>query len=213
MRMSSRMRISTSTRILFVIMATGFFSCAKIETKPPAMFPEEVPVEGKYKGTLIPDNTLRVPLEGVVVTAGTLRLSSNARGEFTLPDLPKGKHLLLAEKRFPAGPVRRVLGVEKIFVTDRGPDPVRIRLRDATDVDAFCLDCHPPKSRVERADQIYRDIHPSGIFPKVAKKNTGKFDESGRVTCESCHSIHRPTGFPHFVLVSYQDAKLCEQCH
>jgi hypothetical protein len=92
-------------------------------------------------------------------------------------------------------------------------DPVRVRLRDATDVDRFCLDCHPPKDKVTRGDQIYRDLHPSGIVPRAAKKRTGKFDESGRVTCESCHSFHRPTGFPHFVLVSYRDAKLCEQCH
>lgn len=198
---------------IIAILAAGLFACAGVEKKQPAMPIEEVPVEGKHKGALIPDNTLRVPLEGVVVTTGAFRLVSNAKGEFALPDLPKGKHLLVAEKRLSGGPVRRVLGVEKIFVTERGPDPVRIRLRDATDVDAFCLECHPPKDRVTRADQIYRDLHPSGIFPKVANKTTGKFDESGRVTCESCHSLHRSTGFPHFVLVSYQDAKLCEQCH
>jgi predicted CXXCH cytochrome family protein len=86
-------------------------------------------------------------------------------------------------------------------------------MRDATDIDAFCSDCHPMLKNVTRKDQIYRDVHPSGIVPAKAAKPSGKFDDAGKVTCESCHAVHRPTGTPHFTLASYQDGKLCVQCH
>jgi hypothetical protein len=170
------------------------------------------PAPGFVKGTLVADNTLKVPLAGVQVRVEDQVGVTDERGAFSLPRLSPGKQFLVAEKRFPSGSIRRVMGVETIYVSE-SPIEVRIRMRDATDIDSFCSDCHPLMKNVTRKDQIYRDVHPSGMKPVKARKPSGKFDESGKVTCESCHSVHRPTGFPHFTLASYQDGKLCVQCH
>lgn len=161
---------------------------------------------------LTADNTLGVPLEGAQVRVGEAEVKVRADGTFSFPGAPTGKQFLVAEKRFPSGAVRRILGVSTVYVAD-SPVQVRIRMRDATDVDAFCVDCHPMRKNVTRRDQIMRDIHPSGIVPKKANKLSGKFDEKGRVTCESCHTVHRDTGFPYFTLASFKDGKLCFQCH
>ena len=188
--------------------AASIVGCARVETRP-------VPVTyapGFLKGTLVADNTLTVPLLGVQIRVEDQVGVADERGAFSLPPLSPGKQFLVAEKRFPSGSVRRLMGVATIYVSET-PIEVRIRMRDATDIDAFCSDCHPLMRNVTRKDQIYRDVHPSGMKPVKAKKPTGKFDESGKVTCESCHSVHRPTGFPHFTLASYQDGKLCVQCH
>ena len=91
---------------------------------------------------------------------------------------------LVAEKRFPSGTVRRILGVSTVYVSD-SPIEVRIRMRDATEVDRFCSDCHPMLREVTRRDQIARDVHPSGIVPKKANKSSGILDNKGRVTCET----------------------------
>ena len=191
-----------------LLVGATFGGCAGVETRPPAV----PPAAGFVRGTLLQDNTLAVPLEGIEVRVEDQVAVAGAGGAFSLPRLSPGKQFLVAEKRFSSGPVRRVMGVSTVYVAD-SPIDVRIRLRDATDIDAFCSDCHPMMRDVKRKDQIFRDVHPSGIVPVKAKKPTGRFDEAGKVTCESCHSVHRPTGFPHFTLASYQDGKLCVQCH
>lgn len=196
---------------LLAIFAAGIAACARVEVKPPTPPPVVVP-ETPYMGSLLLDNTVSVSLSGAVITTETERTVADEKGRFAFEKMAPGKHLVVAEKRTAAGPVRRLLGVATVFV-EESPVQMRIRMRDATDVDVFCLDCHPPYKEVKRRDQIARDIHPSGIVPKKAKKRTGKFDEGGRVTCESCHSVHRATGFPHFALVSYADGTMCVQCH
>ena len=94
---------------------------------------------------------------------------ADERGAFSLPPLSPGKQFLVAEKRFPSGSVRRLMGVATIYVSET-PIEVRIRMRDATDIDSFCSDCHPQMKNVTRKDQIYRDVHPSGMKPVKAKK-------------------------------------------
>ena len=212
MTITAMFREKTMAGGIAAILAIGLFACARVEMKPTAIPPEELHPEGKYRGVLIPDNTLLVSLEGVVVTTGAIRLFSNAKGDFSLPDLPVGKHLLVAEKRFAGGSVRRVMGVEKVFVTERGPDPVRIRLRDATDVDAFCLDCHPPMKQVTRKDQIFRDIHVSGVVAKRGNADRSLLDADGKITCESCHTIHVP-GFPKYGVGDIKSGAFCNRCH
>jgi hypothetical protein len=194
--------------LAFLFAAASLGGCARVETKPAA-----VPAPaGFVRGTLVADNTLAVPLQGVEIRVEGQVSVAGEGGGFSLPRLSPGKQFLVAEKRFPSGPVRRVMGVSTIYVADN-PIDVRIRMRDATDIDAFCLDCHPMLKNVTRKDQIFRDVHPSGVKPVKATKPSGKLDEAGKVTCESCHSVHRQTGFPHFTLASYQDGKLCVQCH
>jgi hypothetical protein len=192
----------------FLLAAIVLGGCARIETRPSAV----LPAAGFVRGTLVADNSLAVPLQGVEIRVEDQVVVAGEGGVFSLPRISPGKQHLVAEKRFPSGPVRRVMGVSTIYVADN-PIELRIRMRDATDLDAFCSDCHPVLKNVTRRDQIYRDVHPSGMKPVRANKPSGKFDEAGKVTCESCHSVHRPTGFPHFTLASYRDGKLCVQCH
>jgi hypothetical protein len=139
---------------------------------------------------------------------------AGASGAFHFPGLLPGKWLIVAEKRFPAGPVRRILGVSftnalgtpllhHISMMDVTPDPAIVRL------DAFCLDCHPSIGNVTRPGQIYRDVHVSGVIPKTAFP--WGCDEYGWVTCNSCHTVHYPTGIEHFQLGS--GGSFCNQCH
>jgi predicted CXXCH cytochrome family protein len=193
---------------VFLLLAVALSGCARMETRPEAVSP----APGFVKGTLVGDNTLRVPLSGVEVRVEDQIAVAGEGGAFSLPRLSPGKRFLVAEKRYPSGPVRRVMGVSTVYVADN-PIEVRIRMRDATDLDAFCSDCHPMSRNVTRKDQIVRDVHPSGMKPVKANKPSGKYDEAGKVTCESCHTAHRPTGFPYFTRASYQDGKLCVQCH
>jgi len=191
-----------------VLAAAAVLSCARA----PVVAPPAPPPEARVRGTVVLDNGLVVPLEGALVHAGEEAAAVTAAGTFSLGRLVPGKHSVVVEKRFPAGPVRRVMGVALIYVAD-APVEVRVRVRDATDVDAFCSDCHPVKGKATRRDQVIRDVHPSGVVPRKARKPGGAYDEKGRVTCESCHTAHRPTEFPHFTLASYRDGRLCLRCH
>lgn len=191
-----------------LLLALWASSCARVETKPVAVSPPA----GFSHGTLVLDNAMSVSLAGAQIRVEDQAVTVGEDGRFSLPGISPGKRFLVAEKRFSSGAVRRILGVSTVYVSDN-PIEVKIRMRDATDVDKFCSDCHPMLRNVVRRDQIARDVHPSGIVPQKAAKLSGKFDEKGRVTCESCHSVHRPTGSPHFTLASYQDGKLCVQCH
>ncbi len=161
---------------------------------------------------MVLDSRLSVSLAGAQVRVEDQVATAEEGGIFSLPRVAPGKQFLVAEKRFPSGPVRRVLGVSTVYVSD-SPIEVNIRMRDATDVDAFCSGCHPMRGNVTRRDQLVRDVHPSGIVPVKANKPTGRLDERGRVTCESCHTVHRPTEFPDFTLASFRDGKLCVECH
>ncbi|GAB4370056.1 MAG: hypothetical protein Kow00128_16800 [Deltaproteobacteria bacterium] len=205
--------ISGICRILssaLLLAAAGWIvSCARAPVKPGPV--ASIP-PGRLGGALFSEQALGVSLEGAEVRVGDQAVKAGADGTFSFPGVPTGKQFLVAEKRFPSGAVRRVLGVSTVYVSD-SPVQIRVRMRDATDVDAFCLDCHPMKKDVTRRDQIMRDVHPSGIVPKKANKPTGKYDEKGRVTCESCHTVHRDTGSPHFTLASFKDGRLCLQCH
>ena len=182
-------------------------ACARVE-KP---LPEPV-IEGPIRGELVLEGVASADLRGVEISSDNVKTRSNSAGQFAFRDLPRGKNLLVAEKRFGNGAVRRLLGVATVYYEDT-PVSVRIRLRDATRVDAFCLDCHPPKGKQTRRDQIIRDVHPSGIVPVRATKGTDLLDDSGQITCESCHTIHRPTGFPKFSLRGFSDGRLCMLCH
>jgi len=193
---------------ILLLLGFGIAACARMETRPAAV----PPPPGVLQGVLTLDNTLTVSLSGAQIRVEDQAVTVGEGGAFSLPGVSPGKQFLVAEKRFPSGTVRRLLGVSTVYVSD-SPIEVRIRMRDATEVDRFCSDCHPMLREVTRRDQIARDVHPSGIVPKKANKPSGKLDDKGRVTCESCHSVHLPTGFPHFTLASYQDGKLCVRCH
>lgn len=192
-----------------LLLAVGVAGCARMETRPAAEAP---PPAGFARGIVYADNTLTVSLEGAQVRVEDQIAVVGKGGVFSLPRVSPGKRHFVAEKRFPSGPVRRVLGVATIYVSEN-PIELKIRMRDATDVDAFCSDCHPMKWNVTRKDQIFRDVHPSGIVPKKAKRPGARLDAAGRVTCESCHTVHLTTASGRFTLDTFRDGKLCAQCH
>jgi len=141
--------------------------------------------------------------------------SSSASGLFSFPIAQGGRTLLVAEKHFPSGAVLRILGVGRINNAG-GPQYLEMAVQDVTPttaesrLDTFCTECHPP---VPTPGQITRCLHPSGIVPVKAYKPTGPYDAFGRVTCESCHSPHRPSGILHFANASYLSGELCLRCH
>lgn len=189
------------------IGAFSLFACARVvPVAPPAHAPAVV------RGWVVPDNTLAVDLAGAQVLVGGEAAVVGPDNVFFLPRPAPGKHSVVVEKRYPAGAVRRVMGIAMVYLSE-GAAEVRVKVRDATDIDAFCSDCHPVKGKATRRDQVIRDVHPSGVVPVKAKKPFGRYDDRGRVTCESCHSPHRETGLPHFVVASFRDGKLCLQCH
>jgi len=169
------------------------------------------PTEGKIRGRIVPQG-VSVPLDGAVVEAGGKKTTVTAEGWFAFPDLEPGKQHLVVEKSFYSGSVRRILGVATIFVADN-PVEIKIPVRDATDVDVFCLECHPPYAKVTRRDQRYRDAHPSGVVARTALGDRSLLDVRGRVTCESCHTAHRPGQYPLFGVGDIRKGSYCNRCH
>lgn len=197
-------------RRLAVLLAAGafFISCAKVlpPTAPPV--PEG---PAKIQGALEPAG-IDVSLEGAEIRAGGVKAVAGAGGVFRIHDLPPGKNFVVAEKRLPSGPVRRAMGMAVIFVGDN-PISIKVKMRDATDIDAFCEDCHPYRGKKSRKDQILRCVHISRTVPKKATGWKEGTDASGRVTCESCHTLHEPAPSPHFLVATTDKGELCRRCH
>ncbi len=176
--------------------------------------------------TLLPQSPF--PLDGVSVraivpvadnnteTAWEAAVSTDGWGTFSVPATVSGKILLVAERNFPSGATRRILGVGKLYFTG-APAEIEIPVEDVTPsaaevrLDRFCERCHPQVQTLP--GQIPRDVHASGIVPVAANNPTGNFDDFGRVTCESCHTSHLPTGVLYFALAPYETGELCLRCH
>ncbi len=195
---------------LAVLLAAGaaVFSCAKVLPPPVPPAPEG---PAKIQGALEPAG-IDVPLEGAEIRAGGAKAVAGAGGLFRFPDLPPGKNFLVAEKRLPSGTVRRAMGMAVIFVGDN-PISLKVKMRDATDIDPFCEDCHPYRGNKSRRDQILRCVHISKVVPKKATGWKESIDAQGRVTCESCHTLHEPAPSPHFLVASTDKGELCRRCH
>jgi hypothetical protein len=190
---------------LLLALTVVLSSCAGVEVGPPA------PGKGKVRGTVVAEG-IAVPLEGAVVEGGGAKTTVGRDNTFAFSEIGQGKQYLVVEKKLPSGKIRRVLGVSTIFVADN-PVEIRVRVRDASDVDAFCSDCHPPLKSVTRSDQKFRDIHVSGIAPKRAGKDTDLLSAEGKVTCESCHTAHRPTKYRWFGVADLKSGHFCNRCH
>lgn len=135
---------------------------------------------------------------------------SGPEGIYQLKGLPAGKAYLVAESSI-AG--KRHLAVDIVTLTEGEGQSVDLHLRDASNVDTFCAECHPYRDKVTRRDQIVRDLHYSDIKPRKKVNDPAMLDERGHVTCESCHTIHGETGVDHFVLYPYKSGELCIRCH
>ena len=179
-------------------------------TVPPTA-PAPPPAAGKVRGVAVA-TSVAVPIGGATVSVGNRRGTVAADNSFSLGEVEPGKQHVVVEKIFPSGGVRRVLGISTIFVADN-PVEIRVAVRDATDVDAFCLSCHPPLGKATRRDQKIRDAHPSGIAARVAVGDRSLLDPGGRVTCESCHTAHGPGEHPLFGKGDIRKGTYCNRCH
>lgn len=198
-----------------VIVVLGLFlwtlaGCAPRVVAPPGA-PAPPAAEGKVRGTVVTSG-VEVSLDGATVSVGDRRATVSADNSFSIGEVDPGKQHVVVEKAFPSGKVRRVLGVSTIFVADN-PVEIRVAVRDATDVDLFCLECHPPLGKATRRDQKIRDAHPSGVVAKNAFGDRALLDEKGRVTCESCHTPHRSGEFPLFGRGEIRKGPYCNRCH
>jgi hypothetical protein len=198
--------------VLLAMSAAWVMSgCARVEPRREEAAAPPVPdLSGRFPGTLVAEG-VSVPLGGTVIRSGDVLATAAPDGRFSFRDLPRGKNLIVAEKRFESGPVRRVLGVTVVYVLDN-PYPVSLKMRDATDVDRYCGDCHP-RGNTTRNDQIVRCLHVSGVAPKQAKGWPESRDGEGRVTCESCHTLHQPGKWPHHLRETMDQSLLCRKCH
>ena len=194
------------------LLALSLFLLASCAPREAVIPPAPPPPRGVgVQGTVVPAG-IDVSLEGATVTAGPRTAFVAAGGAFTLTGVPPGKRHLVVEKTFPSGKVRRVLGVSTIYVSD-APVAVNVTVRDATDVDAFCLECHPPLGKARSREQKIRDAHPSGVVAKTAVGDRSLLDGQGRVTCESCHSAHKEGEHPLFGVGEIKKGSFCNRCH
>lgn len=195
---------------LAVLAAAGavLVSCARVIPPAPPPVPEG---PARIQGALEPAG-IDLPLEGAEVRAGGMKAVAGAGGRFRFRDLPPGKNYVVAEKRLRSGKVRRAMGMAVIFVADN-PINITVKMRDATDIDGFCEDCHPYRGGKKRNDQILRCVHVSKTVPTKAVWWKEGTDAAGRVTCESCHTLHEPAPAPHFLVATTDRGELCRRCH
>ena len=207
----SRLLRITGAVLLAAFAATMTAGCGGVETrKEAAIAPPAPDLSGKFPGTVVVEG-VAVPLGGTLIRSGDAVATAGADGRFSFRDLPRGKNLLVAEKRFESGAIRRVLGITVVYVLDN-PFPVSLKMRDATDLDRFCEDCHP-RGKTTRNDQIVRCLHISRVAPKQAKGWPESRDGEGKVTCESCHTVHQPGKWPHHLRETMDQSLLCRKCH
>jgi len=187
------------------VLALGLEQCAA----PPQGGPPAARGTGRVFGKLSLEGGRPLPGDAVVRAAGR-EVRPDAAGNYAFDSLPGGKYAVVAEVR--TGP-NRYLGLPFVIVDEKQPLRLDIVLGDATDLDRFCSDCHPFFGKQTRGDQIVRDMHVSGVKPRKAKRTTQLLDPQGSVTCESCHSLHQPTGVERFVRYPFRNGDLCNRCH
>ena len=114
--------------------------------------------------------------------------------------LGPGRYVLLAEALTAEG---RLLAAAPVTVGAGETARADLALGRVDAVDEFCAPCHPSPGEGSGAGQVPRDLHVSGV-------QSG----AGAVTCESCHSLHRPTPSGSFTLAPFREGgDLCLRCH
>ncbi len=133
----------------------------------------EVPRVGdvKVKFAIPPKATLKE----AAVYAKTQQAAGVAAGqEILLAGVPVGKTAVTVDARVEeGGKKKRLLGVSETTVVEGEPQTVAVTLVEVTEIDTFCLPCHPnprdPKVKV-KPGQLVRDIHSTGReYPEKAR--------------------------------------------
>jgi len=102
---------------------------------------------------------------GKSITSGTLIVEDRvlplaAGGRMQVKGLPD-KRLPVTVEAVVGG--ARHLGVTAVKTLKGKSLPVTVTLKQVTDLEAFCVECHPNKGEAVRADQVIRDTHVTGI--------------------------------------------------
>lgn len=145
-------------------------------------------------------------------------------GEFVFGGaFPAGIYSFTAERLNDAGPARRILCVTTLYVGGAAEIPIAMQDVTPTSSDSrlekYCRNCHPSSGEPVRRGQVLRCLHDSGMIPGAYRPEEGSpvtLDDFGRVTCESCHTAHRPTANPFFLVMpppDYDQSWLCKECH
>lgn len=206
--------MANRARGLWAVVAGLAVALAQCTTPPAVVPPTTVsPARPRGLGQVFGKVSLEgeQPLPGpVVVTVGGQRIHADAAGNYKVDGLPGGKHAVVAELKTEAV---RYLALPFAFVDEKLALQLDIVLKDAANVDLFCSECHPFLGKQTRSGQIVRDMHPSGIMPRKAKRTAQLYNAQGLMTCESCHSLHQRTGVERFVLYPFNNGDLCNRCH
>jgi hypothetical protein len=192
-----------------ILLAAIFWGCAPAPVRRPVAVTVPPPGKGEINGKVFL-NSNKVFKEQVSISAGGLSAVSGSGGGYALKGLPAGKTHLVAEARIGG---RRHLAVAVVKLDEGEGRTMDLELRDASNVDTFCSDCHPYRNERTRRDQVTRDLHKSDIKPRTATKGPDMLDARGHVTCESCHTVHAETGIDHFMRYPYLKGELCIRCH
>lgn len=152
-----------------------------------------------------------------------------AFGESGGPQIAKGMPVILdalyavtADARVSQGagkPDLRYVGVSAATPEANKTIKVKITLKPADDIDAYCATCHPGRGQRARAGQMKRDVHPSGK-PLIGRyrEQVGKYNAAAEA--------RRKEGKPHNEPILLEERVVkeegkdvrrefytCESCH
>lgn len=150
-------------------------------------------------------------------------------GESGGPLLAKGIPIILdasyavtADARVPQGgdkPPKRYVGVTEAMPTANKIVKVKVTLKPAEDIDAYCATCHPGRGQRAKAGQMKRDVHPTGKpLAGRYREQVGKYN--ARV--EALRKEGKPHGEPiileeRIVVEGGKEVRrefyTCESCH
>jgi len=193
------------------------WSCAAPPTPVPVAVPErpEPPPSvgplgtGKLYGSVSFEGNITEPLPVLVKVRGRY-VQSDDQGKYVLTGMPDGNLRLVAEA---TGGGRRYLDLEKVALGEGEEKELNLLLEDATDLDRYCIECHPYRGEKVGPGQVLRDVHKSGFRPEKQMRTQELLDHRGHVTCESCHTLHEDTDENFFILYPYMNGNLCNRCH
>lgn len=84
-------------------------------------------------------------------------------------------------------------------------------LRKDVDPDSFCVPCHERHNAKDKKDAAKKGVHPVNI--ELEKPVKIEDNEFGKITCLTCHSIHKGRRGTPSLVDEYIDGSLCSHCH
>lgn len=190
---------------------------------PPAKPGAELP-RGDFEITVVSEDGKKFK-ECLVYAKGHVLAFGESGGPQVVKGIPvilDASYAVTADARVPQGagkPDRRYVGVTDTTPLANKVVKVKVTLKPADDIDAFCSTCHPGRGQRARGGHLRRDVHPSG------KPLTGRYrDQVGKYNAAA--EALRKEGKPHNepILLEERIVKeegkevrrefyTCESCH